>query len=139
MALLAASISPSPALCMPPRSRPLHRPQRTKRLMLTSVPPRKTAGHYLHCAAPEKVRSPAPKPPVWPSMTSENATVVWNSQGLRIDAANSSLSQILKKSPTVIGTKVEGLVLTSESSAPMAPPGPRTCWRSYSMAPATTS
>jgi hypothetical protein len=61
-------------------------------------------------APPLKSASPAPKPPVWPvNDLPENATVVWNSQGLRIDAANSSLSQILKEVSTVIGTKVEGL------------------------------
>jgi hypothetical protein len=35
--------------------------------------------------------------------------VVWNSQGLRIDATNSSLTQILKDVSTATGTKVEGL------------------------------
>jgi hypothetical protein len=34
---------------------------------------------------------------------------VWNSQGLRIDASNSSLSQILKDVATSTGVKVQGL------------------------------
>jgi hypothetical protein len=37
------------------------------------------------------------------------ATVTWNSQGLRIDAANSSLQQIMQDVSTATGTKVEGL------------------------------
>jgi hypothetical protein len=36
------------------------------------------------------------------------ATVTWDSQGLRIEAANSSLSQILQDVATATGTKVEG-------------------------------
>jgi hypothetical protein len=39
------------------------------------------------------------------------ATVVWNSQGLKIDASNSSLGQILKDVATATGTRVEGLGL----------------------------
>jgi hypothetical protein len=35
--------------------------------------------------------------------------VVWNGQGLRIEASNSSLSQILKDVATATGVKVEGL------------------------------
>jgi hypothetical protein len=37
------------------------------------------------------------------------ATVTWDSQGLRIDAANSSLQQIMKDVSTATGTKVDGL------------------------------
>ncbi len=37
------------------------------------------------------------------------ATITWDSQGLRIDAANSSLEQILKDVSTATGAKVEGL------------------------------
>jgi hypothetical protein len=36
------------------------------------------------------------------------ATVVWNSQGLSIDATNASLSQILKDVSSATGAKVEG-------------------------------
>jgi hypothetical protein len=35
--------------------------------------------------------------------------VVWNSQGLRVEAANSSLQQILKEVATLTGTKIQGL------------------------------
>ena len=59
---------------------------------------------------PETAAPPAPKAPNWPANDHPtDAKVVWNSQGLRIDAANSSLSQILNEVSTVTGTKVEGL------------------------------
>jgi hypothetical protein len=59
----------------------------------------------------EPVSAPAPpKPPDWPvNDRPTEANVVWNSQGLRIDASNSSLGQILKDVATATGAKVEGL------------------------------
>jgi hypothetical protein len=52
---------------------------------------------------------PAPPPPDWPANDKPaGATVVWDSQGLRIDAANSSLQQILKEVSADTGAKVEG-------------------------------
>lgn len=59
-------------------------------------------------AAPQE---PAvPKPPDWPvNDHPKEATVVWNSHGLRIDAANSSLQQILKDVATTTGVKISGL------------------------------
>jgi hypothetical protein len=60
-------------------------------------------------ATPEAVTPPAPKPPDWPANDRPaDASVVWDSHGLRIDAANSSLQQILKDVATVTGAKVEG-------------------------------
>lgn len=57
--------------------------------------------------APEQT---APKPPDWPANDKPTeANVVWNSHGLRIDAANSSLQQILKDVSTATGAKVSGL------------------------------
>jgi hypothetical protein len=51
-----------------------------------------------------------PEPPHWPVNDKPvEASVVWDSQGLRIDAANSSLQQIMKDVSTATGTKVEGL------------------------------
>ena len=53
---------------------------------------------------------PAPPPPNWPANDQPTlATVVWNSQGLRIDASNSSLQQILREVSTETGARVEGL------------------------------
>jgi hypothetical protein len=52
---------------------------------------------------------PAPEVPKWPANEKAvPATVTWDSQGLRIDAANSSLAQILQDVSTATGTKVEG-------------------------------
>jgi hypothetical protein len=48
--------------------------------------------------------------PKWPANDPPGqALVVWDSQGLRVDATNSSLQQILKDVSAATGTKVEGL------------------------------
>jgi hypothetical protein len=58
-------------------------------------------------AAP--VTPPVPETPAWPANAKPDpATVTWDSHGLRVEAANSSLSQILEDVSTVTGTKVEG-------------------------------
>ncbi len=60
--------------------------------------------------APAPPAVPAPPPPDWPiNDKPEAATVVWDSQGLRIEARNSSLEQILKDVSTDTGATVEGL------------------------------
>jgi hypothetical protein len=57
-------------------------------------------------SAPE----PVAPPPDWPINDKPvAATVVWDSHGLRIDADNSSLEQILNDVSTDTGAKVEGL------------------------------
>jgi hypothetical protein len=55
--------------------------------------------------------TPAPPPmPDWPiNDKPKPASVVWNATGLRINASNSSLQQILSEVSTETGTKVEGL------------------------------
>lgn len=59
---------------------------------------------------PEPVAPPAPKPPDWPvNDHPSEATVVWNSQGLRIEASNSSLGQIMKDISSSTGVKIQGL------------------------------
>lgn len=61
-------------------------------------------------ALPAPVIPPPPPPPDWPiNDKAAPASVVWDSHGLRIDAANSSLQQILKDVSTDTGAKVEGL------------------------------
>jgi hypothetical protein len=53
---------------------------------------------------------PEPEAPAFPINDKPvQATVTWDSRGLRIDAANSSLEQIMKDVSTATGTKVEGL------------------------------
>ncbi|MGO9229522.1 MAG: hypothetical protein ACLQKA_09975 [Bryobacteraceae bacterium] len=60
--------------------------------------------------APAPVTPPAPELPHWPVKEKPNeASITWDSQGLRIDAANSSLEQILKDVSTATGVKVEGM------------------------------
>ncbi len=52
----------------------------------------------------------APPPPDWPANDRpSDATVTWDSRGLSISAANSSLSQILKQVCTETGATMEGL------------------------------
>lgn len=52
---------------------------------------------------------PAPEVPKWPANEKPApASVTWDSQGLRIDAANSSLAQILQDVSTATGATVEG-------------------------------
>jgi hypothetical protein len=59
-------------------------------------------------AAP--VAPPVPETPKWPAFDKPaEASVVWDSHGLSIDAKNSSLEQILKDVSTVTGAKVEGM------------------------------
>jgi hypothetical protein len=59
---------------------------------------------------PVPIAPPAPPKPNWPAFDqAAEASVVWDSHGLTIDAANSSLEQILKDFSTATGAKVEGL------------------------------
>jgi hypothetical protein len=61
-------------------------------------------------AAPTTIAPPVPNPPDWPvNDRAASASVVWDSHGLRIDAANSSLNQILKDVSVATGAQVEGL------------------------------
>jgi len=60
--------------------------------------------------APAAAQAPAPPPmPHWPVNDSPNPpSVVWDGSGLRINASNSSLQQILNEVSTDTGTKVVG-------------------------------
>jgi hypothetical protein len=56
------------------------------------------------------VKPPAPEMPLWPANEkAAAATVTWDSHGLRIEADNSSLRQILKDVAAATGAKVSGL------------------------------
>src|SRR5580692_1445922 len=62
--------------------------------------------------APAPVAQTPPPPPMpdWPVNNKPNpASVVWDATGLRINASNSSLQQILSEVSTETGTKVEGM------------------------------
>jgi len=53
---------------------------------------------------------PEPEPPKWPvNETASKPSVTWDSQGLRIQANNASLHEILNQVSTDTGTKVEGI------------------------------
>ena len=53
--------------------------------------------------------APAPEDPHWPANDQPApARIVWDSQGLRIEAANASLSDILSEVTTLTGAHVEG-------------------------------
>jgi hypothetical protein len=59
--------------------------------------------------APVAATPPVPELPKWPA--DENpakAAITWDSQGLRIDADNSSLEEILMEVATLTGAKLEG-------------------------------
>ena len=69
-----------------------------------------------HAAAPDPVVAPpvvvplVAEKPNWPAFAdAAEATIVWNNKGLSIDAANSSLQQILKDVSTATGIKVDGI------------------------------
>jgi len=53
--------------------------------------------------------APAPEDPHWPANDQPTpARILWDSHGLRIDAANASLSEILSEVSTLTGSHVEG-------------------------------
>ncbi|MGD0682296.1 MAG: hypothetical protein ABR990_09610 [Terracidiphilus sp.] len=83
----------------------------------SSTPAHKTAHPHKHSVAaqtqsptpPAAAKPPEPELPKWPANEKPSpASVTWDSQGLRIDAANSSLAQILQDVATATGAKVEG-------------------------------
>jgi hypothetical protein len=67
------------------------------------------AAHSSAIAAQVAPAPPQPVTPNWPiNDQPAPATIAWDSSGLRIDAANSSLRQILSDVSTATGAKVEG-------------------------------
>lgn len=60
-------------------------------------------------SATQALVAPAPELPHWPANDHpEPARIVWDSQGLRIEAANASLSEILAEVSTLTGAHVDG-------------------------------
>jgi hypothetical protein len=69
----------------------------------------KAAGHVV--PAPEPEIPPPPPMPKWPVNDSPSrALVTWDSHGLRVEASNSSLQQILKEVSLETGAKLEGMI-----------------------------
>lgn len=93
----------------------------------TEAPPQAVPAHSPHkhvkpsAAVPAPAPAPVPDPavaaqapaeeqPHWPvNEQPTQATVTWDSHGLSIDAANSSLQQILKEVSTATGATVDGM------------------------------
>jgi hypothetical protein len=84
---------------------------------VSSTPAHKKAHPHKRPAAvqaqsptpPSAAKPPEPELPKWPANEKPSpASVTWDSQGLRIDAANSSLAQILHDVATATGATVEG-------------------------------
>jgi hypothetical protein len=75
-------------------------------------PHKRSAAALAQTSAPQPATpavTPAPEVPAWPiNEKPVPASVTWDSHGLRIEAANSSLVQILEDVSTATGTKVEG-------------------------------
>jgi hypothetical protein len=84
----------------------VHKPAHTRKH--TAAKPSPAVPAQQIAAAP--AAPVAPPPPNWPvNDKAVAATVAWDSHGLRVDANNSSLAQILQDVSTDTGAKVEGL------------------------------
>lgn len=107
--LAAAFLLPGAGICAPQTSSPVQtEPVPLQSHLGTKAKPAPAAPPSQALAA-----APAPQlppPPDWPANNKPMAaTVVWDSHGLRIDATNSSLEQILTDVSTDTGAKVEGM------------------------------
>lgn len=98
--------SPSPASrANKAAPNPAHRPAHARRHSPAKPSPAGPAAQAIAPAPP-----PEPPKPDWPVNDKPvDATIVWDSHGLRVDAANSRLDQIMKTISTDTGAKVEGL------------------------------
>jgi len=105
--LFAAAQQPgTQAPAASPKSIAAHKSAHPRRRPSKAIPPPAAAPQTALAPVPP----PTPAPPDWPANDKPaEASVVWNSKGLRIEASNSSLSQILKDVETAAGVKVEGL------------------------------
>ncbi|MGA2350665.1 MAG: hypothetical protein ABSF70_09560 [Terracidiphilus sp.] len=103
--MLAGQAPPTPVSAAAPAS-PAHKPAHSRKHIVAPVA--QPAPVVQALALP--VAPPAPELPLWPANDKPTqANVTWDSQGLRIDAANSSLRQILRDVAAATGAKVEGL------------------------------
>ncbi len=93
-----ANQTPAPAAAR--SARPTHRRKHSPAHLAAPPAPEPAAG----------VTPPVPETPKWPAFEkATEASVVWDSHGLLINAANSSLDQILRDVSTATGVKVDGL------------------------------
>jgi hypothetical protein len=93
--------APSPAPASAAAKKPIHSQKHAQAHVPVTPEP----------AAPAPdVTPPVPETPKWPAFDHPaDASVVWDSRGLTIGAANSSLQQILKDVSAATGVKVEGM------------------------------
>lgn len=86
-------------------SHPIAHARRKSAVTKTAAPP-----VQAQLAAPVPIVPDTPPPPNWPANNKPvEATVVWDSRGLLVQASNSSLNQILNDISVKIGAKVEGI------------------------------
>jgi hypothetical protein len=102
-ALVAVPLLAAQTPAAPPATHPTQKTTHPK--------PHAGKAHHTDAQAAAVPEAPkAPGAPKWPANDQPaQASVVWDSQGLRIDASNSSLQQILKDVETATGAEVEGL------------------------------
>jgi hypothetical protein len=106
--VLAAQAPAQTPAAAAPAAAPAHKAVRAVRAHKKPGKGHPAATAEQSAAAPVQPKKPdAPKWPV--NEHPGQATVTWDSQGLRIEAANSSLQQILRDVSTATGLKVEGL------------------------------
>ncbi len=115
-ALLQAQTAPAQAAQASAAQTPGSAPASAATAKFTHRRKRPSPAHSAAKPAAPAPQTPAtatpsqPEKPKWPAFDKPaEASVVWDSQGLRIDASNSSLEQILKDVSTVTGAKIEGL------------------------------
>jgi hypothetical protein len=115
LAALTATLGVAPALAQKPAVAPASKPlaqhkhpgAKRKAAKATDAAQTKAAAPP---AAPVAAKPAEPELPLWPvNERPVEASVTWNSKGLRIEAANSSLQQILEGVSAATGAKVEGL------------------------------
>ena len=108
LALLAAALGAAP--CLAAQSPVVSAPRHKSVHYSHKIPATAQSQPQTTEAAPAPAAPPVPEAPAWPANDKPTpATITWNSQGLRIDADNSSLKQILNDMAIVTGTTVEGL------------------------------
>ncbi len=91
--------TPAPALASDPKTMPRHKRPSPAKMLVDPMP-----------VVTMPVAPPVPETPNWPAYDKAGqASVVWDSRGLSIEATNSSLEQILKDVSTATGARVDGL------------------------------
>ena len=105
----AAQDSTQPSPQDPSTTQPNTHPAPTFRRTRNHVHPIPTQTPAADATATQALIAPAPEPPHWPANDQPApARIVWDSQGLRIEAANSSLSEILTEVSSLTGAQVDG-------------------------------